>query len=91
MKEDNQSRSILAGIKLEFVKFVEAYMIAVKKGAETAKTDIADAVDKRDQSYDIGIVKLSKAIKKGIHCAMEYMVNYCLEVMEQVKEQQKKE
>ncbi len=51
-------------------------MIAVKKGANVAEKEIKEAVKDRDQPFEVIVIKLFEAIKKGVLYAAKQMVDF---------------
>ncbi|SES16213.1 hypothetical protein SAMN04487944_12124 [Gracilibacillus ureilyticus] len=88
MTKGNQSNSgMFQKIKLGFASFTGNYMDAVKKGANIAEKEIIKTMESRNsQSFDIGLLKLYGAVKKGVVHAMKQMVAFMVEALEQMKD-----
>ncbi|MFC4402446.1 hypothetical protein [Gracilibacillus xinjiangensis] len=89
-KEDPIWAGIFDEIKREFISFTGNYMDAVKKGASIAEKEILDNIDSGNQSTYIVISTFIRAIKKGIHYAMEQMIIFGANYVAQMKEKQRK-
>lgn len=91
MSRENQEFSrIFREINRRFRYFVATYMTAVKNGADVAKQEIIEAVEDRDQPFDIVAGKLFKAVKKGVQFAGEQMVGSGVDIFEQMKAKSRK-
>ncbi|MGP4039128.1 hypothetical protein ACTWP4_04350 [Gracilibacillus sp. D59] len=91
MPRENQAFSkVLKQIHVKFRYFTENYMTAVKKGANVAEKEIKKAVEDRDQPFEVIVIKLFEAIKKGVLYAARQMIDFGVNIVETKEKSRKK-